>query len=125
MIDGILKGIMDALWGVVTHVPIMIWVVIAVGIIGLGILMRYLTNIKVDLYLFAIFVIVNSIIVWRAHWINQGYDEAKLQVKMAEEQMEGYKKTEQLIQACYARNTTATVLWDRTKGACVRADGAH
>lgn len=120
----IATGAMNALWSMVTHVPIMIWVVIAVGLIGLGILMRYLTNIKLDLFLFAVFVIVNSIIVWRAHWINQGYDEALAKVKAAEARVAAYKRTNGLVETCYAQNTGATYLWDRTQGKCLRSDGA-
>ena len=107
-----------------THVPFMIWVVIFVGVIIFGVLMRYLTNWKVDAFLAAVFVLGNSILVWRAHWIDLGYSEALDKVKIAQTEVAAFKKTNALIEACYARNTTATVLWDRTNGDCVRADGA-
>jgi len=119
--DGLLLGIVkDSL----THVPFMIWIVIFFGIIVFGVLMRYLTNLKVDAFIAVVFVLGNSILVWRAHWIDVGYAEAQAKVTAAEAKVAAYKKTNGLIIACYARNTTATVLWDRTNGDCVRADGA-
>ena len=112
MVEFLFKGIGEAL----THVPLMIWVVIFVGIIIFGVLMRYLTNIKVDLFIAVVFVIVNSIFVWRAYWIKQGYTEAQAQV-------EAYKKTNALIIACYDKDPAAHI-WDRSQGKCLRRDGA-
>lgn len=121
----IFNGIMGAAWALVSHVPIMIWVIIAVGIIGAVFILRYLTNWKVDIFLMVTFLIVMSIITWRAHWINQGYNEAMDKVKAADARVAVYKATNAKIMACYARNSTASILWDRESGACVRADGSH
>ena len=119
--DGLLLGLVkDSL----THVPFMIWVVIFFGLIVFGVLMRYLTNLKIDAAIALVFIAGNSILVWRAHWIDVGYAEAQAKVTAAETKVAAYKKTNALIVACYARNTNATVLWDRTNGDCVRADGA-
>lgn len=112
MVSMLLGGIGDAL----KHVPFMIWVVIFFGIIIFGILIRYLTNIKVDLAIAIIFVVGNSILVWRAHWIDVGYAKAEAQV-------EAYKKTNALIIACYGDDPAAHV-WDRSQGKCLRRDGA-
>jgi hypothetical protein len=120
----IFKGIMSAAWLGVSHMPFMIWVVLFFGVILFGVLMRYFTNIKVDAALVAVFVIGNSILVWRAHWIDQGYNEALDKVKAAEAQVAGYKKTNGLIEACYAKNFSASWLWDRTQGKCLPASGA-
>ena len=119
--DGLLLGIVkDSL----THVPFMIWIVIFFGIIVFGVLMRYLTNLKVDAFIAVVFVLGNSILVWRAHWIDLGYNEAVAKVKAAQAEVAGFKKTNGLIEACYARNTSASFLWDRTQGNCVSASGA-
>ena len=121
----IVTGAFGAVGHLITGVPLIVWLILGVGVVIFGILMRYLTNIKVDAVIVVVFILVNLIIYYRAHFIDEGYNEALSQVKMAEAKVAAYKKTNAAIEACYARNTNATILWDRTNGDCVRADGSH
>jgi len=115
-------GMLDAAGKLIMAVPFMIWIVIAVGLVGFGILMRYLTNIKVDLVIFVLFILVNGILVYRQHWIDQGYAEAQAQVTAAKEEAAGYKVTEYLIIGCYS---SPGFVWDRTVGKCLSVDGSQ
>ena len=112
------------MWDALSHLPFMIWVVLFGGVIVFGVCMRYLTNIKLDATIAVVFVLGNSILVWRAHWIDQGYNDALAQVKAAQAEVTAYKKTNGLIEACYAKNFSASWLWDRTQGKCLPASGA-
>ena len=121
----IATGAAHALWGIITHVPLTIWLILMGGVVVFGFLMRYLTNWKVDLFLVVVVGGLLTIIYYRQHWIDQGYNEALAKVKAAEAETAAYKKTNGMIEACYAQNSNASVLWDRTQGKCVRADGAQ
>lgn len=117
-------GAAKALFGMITGVPIWVWLILIGGLILFGILMRYLTNIKVDAVIAGVAVVLCLIVYYREHWIAEGYAEAQAEVLQAQRQMAGFRATEKLIENCYARNTSASFLWDRTKGQCLRADGA-
>lgn len=120
----IVTGALSALFGVITHVPLAVWLILMGGVVIFGFLMRYLTNWKVDAFIVLVVVGLSTIVYYRQHWIDQGYDEALAKVKAAEEQVAGYKATNQKIETCYAKNISASYLWDRTQGKCLRADGA-
>ena len=117
-------GAASTLFGIITHVPLIVWLIIMGGVVFFGFLMRYLTNWKVDAFIVIVVVGLSTIVYYRQHWIDQGYDEALAKVKAAEDQVAGYKSTNHLITACYEKNINATYLWDRTQGKCLRADGA-
>jgi len=121
----IATGAASALFGIITHVPLTVWLILMGGLVIFGILMRYLTNWKVDAFIVGTVVIFSTIVYYRAHWIDQGYNQALARVKAAEAQVAAYKRTNTMIEACYAKNTQATILWDRTQGKCLRADGAQ
>lgn len=121
----IAAGAAHAMFGMITAIPIWVYAIILGGLILFGILMRYLTNVKVDAVIAGVAVILCLIFYYRAHWIDQGYAEAQAKVLTAEKQMAGFRSTEKLIENCYAQNTSATYLWDRTKGQCLRADGSN
>jgi len=120
----IATGAADALLGIITHIPLMVWLILMGGVVIFGFLMRYLTNWKVDLFIVLVVVGLSTVIYYRQHWIDQGYNEALVKVKAAEDQVAGYKVTNGKIEACYGKNLNATYLWDRTQGKCLRADGA-
>ena len=120
----IVTGALSALLGVITHVPLAVWLILTGGVVIFGFLMRYLTTWKVDAFIVLIVVVLSTIVYYRQHWIDQGYNEALAKVKAAEAQVAGYKSTNGLITACYEKNVSATYLWDRTQGKCLRADGA-
>ena len=121
----IANGAAMALFGLITHVPLTVWLILMGGVVIFGIIMRYLTNIKVDAVVVGVFLAVSLIIYYRAHWIDMGYNEALAKVKAAEAEVAAFKRTNGLIEACYAQNSNASILWDRTQGKCVRADGAQ
>lgn len=122
----IAKGAAGAMWGIVSAIPFWVWCSLFGGLVVFGIAMRYLTNIKVDIALAVIFVIVTSAFAWRAHFIEEGYTEAQAQVKAAQVREAGYKATEALIIACYGKDSMAlTYVWDRTDGQCKRVDGGQ
>ena len=120
----IATGAASALFDLVIHIPLTLWLILMSGVVIFGFLMRYLTNWKVDVFIVAVFLAVSTIVYYRQHWIDQGYNEALAKVKAAEAQVAGYKSTNGLITACYEKNVSATYLWDRTQGKCLRADGA-
>lgn len=101
-------------------VPIMFWVVMVLCILAAIFVIRYITEWKVALVLVAAFFLTSEVMVWRAHWINLGYARAQVQIKAANERMEGFKRTEGLIMRCYAERGQ---VWDRTRGKCLRTAG--
>ena len=111
----------DFILGALAHslmaIPWQVWAVVIICALAAIFVIRYVTDWHVVLPLIAAFFTIGQVIAWRAHWIEMGKAEVVAQ-------MEGYKKTERLIQACYAQNTVATYLWDRSQGKCLRADGA-
>ena len=120
----IATGAASALFDIITHIPLTVWLILMGGVVIFGFLMRYLTNWKVDLFIVVVVVLLSTIVYYRQHWIDQGYAEALAKVTAAEAQVAGYKATNGLIEACYQKNISATYLWDRTQGKCLRADGA-
>ena len=120
----IATGAAGALFGIIAHIPLTVWLILMGGTIIFGIIMRYLTNWKVDAFIVGVFMLLALIVYYRQHWIDQGYAEALARVTAAEAQVAGYKTTNGLIEACYQKNISATYLWDRTQGKCLRADGA-
>jgi hypothetical protein len=120
----IATGAASALFDLVIHIPLTVWLILMGGVVIFGFLMRYLTNWKVDAFIVLTVVGLSTIVYYRQHWIDQGYNEALAKVKAAETQVAGYKSTNGLITACYEKNISATYLWDRTQGKCLRADGA-
>ncbi len=120
----IATGAASALFGIITHVPLAVWVILMGGLLIFGTLMRYLTNIKVDIALVTIFVGLSLVIYYRGHWIDMGYNQALVKLKAAQAEVAAYKRTNGMIQACYAQNGNTSFLWDRTQGKCLRADGA-
>jgi hypothetical protein len=123
------------LWGVVSHIPWQVWGVLALCIVAALFVVRYVTDWHVVIPVIIAFFICGQVLAWRAHWIELGRDEAlakatrietvaKVDAQKARDSEAGYRKTEGLIQDCYARNRNVTYLWDRTVGQCLRTDGA-
>lgn len=120
----IVHGAAGALWTMLAAVPLPVWLILFFALIIFGVLVRYLTDIKVDLALAGIVFVLCLVIYYREHWIEMGYAEANAKVIAAQKSEEGYKATEKLIEKCYAKNFNATILWDHTSGQCVRVNGS-
>lgn len=120
----IVKGVTGTLWTMLAAVPLPVWLILFFALIVFGVLVRYLTDVKVDAWLAGIVFILCLVIYYREHWIEMGYAEANAKVVAAQKAEDGYKATEKLIEKCYARNFNASILWDHTSGQCVRANGS-
>jgi hypothetical protein len=103
-------------------IPMAFWLVLVFAVVAVIFVVRYITNWKFVVPLVVCIFVLCEILVWREHWIDMGYAEAQGKVKEAQTQMEGYRKTEALIENCYA---STGYVWDRTQGKCLRADGAQ
>lgn len=101
-------------------IPIAFWLVLVFAIVAVIFVVRYITNYKFVVPLVILVFLLSEVMVWREHWIDMGYAEAQGKIKEAQAQMEGYKKTEALIESCYA---SPGYVWDRTVGKCLRSDG--
>ena len=117
MFDSIIGGLASSAGSALLHVPIMFWVVLVLAILAGVFIIRYITDWHIVVPLVGVFFVISEVMVWRAHWINEG----KMEV---EAQLAAYKKTNGLVIACYSRNGNTTYLWDRSQGKCLRADGA-
>jgi hypothetical protein len=119
----IVHGVAGTLWTMLAAVPLPVWLILFFALIVFGVLVRYLTDVKVDFYLAAIVFVLCLVIYYREHWIEMGASENAVQLAKITAEMNGYKQTEGLIQACYAKNMSVPYLWDRKTGKCERADG--
>lgn len=120
----IVKGATGALWTMLMAVPLPVWLILFFGLVVFGVLIRYLTDVKVDAAIACGVALFCIVVYYREHWIEMGYAQAQAQVKAAQAEMAGYKSTEKLVQDCYAKNMSVPYLWDRTQGKCLRASGA-
>jgi hypothetical protein len=120
----IFNGILGAMWHALLFVPWQIWLGLVVLVVVAIAVLRLVTNPHVSLPAIALAALVIMLLAFRAHFIAEGYNEALDKVKAADARVKAYEKTNGLIEACYARNTSASFLWDRTQGKCLRADGA-
>lgn len=101
-------------------IPMGFWLVLVFAVAAVIFVVRYVTSWKFVVPLVVILFLLSEVLVWREHWIDMGFAEAQGQVKAAQAQMEGYKKTEALVISCYA---TGGQVWDRTQGKCLRVAG--
>lgn len=120
----IINGMLHALWALISVVPVWVYLIIFVALCAVIAVMRVATNWKVDVVLIGVAALVAIVFYYREHWIEMGRLEDQAKVTAAQALVAGYKKTNGLIETCYARNTSASFLWDRTQGKCLRADGA-
>jgi hypothetical protein len=121
----IAHGAAIALWAMASSVPLAVWLILGVAVVVAIAVLRVATNWKVDVFGIVVVALISLVVYYRQHWIDIGYNQALARVKAAEAQVATYKKTNGLIETCYAQSTSATYLWDRTKGQCLRADGAQ
>ena len=124
MVEGIVGGIISGLGHALLMVPWQIWLALVVIIVVAIALLRLVTNPHVTIPAIALAALVIMFLAFRSHFIAEGRAQMQLQVDAANTMVTSYKKTNGLIEACYARNTQASFLWDRTQGKCLRADGA-
>jgi hypothetical protein len=126
IVNSILSGVTSGLWHMLGAIPLSVYLVAFVSLIAVVFILRYATNWKVDLTVMAAVFIVSEILAVRQHWIRLGQNEAKVQIAAAEKRVEDYKATNQLVIACYAKDSEALIwIWDRTQGKCVRVDGSQ
>lgn len=116
MVDGIVTGIISGLGHALLIVPWQIWLALVVIVVVAIAVLRLVTNPHVSLPAIALAALVILTLAFRSHFIAEGRAEMQAQV-------DAYKRTNQMVIACY-ENDPAAHVWDRTQGKCLRRDGA-
>lgn len=124
MVEGIVGGIISGLGHALLTVPWQIWLGLVIIVVIAIAVLRLVTDPHISLPAIALAALVILVLGFRAHWIGQGRAMDQALVDAANARVEAYKKTNGLIEACYAKNMSASYLWDRSQGKCLRADGA-
>lgn len=118
-------GAAHALLDILKAVPFSMWVILIFALLAVVFVMRYATNWKVDATVLAFVFVACEFLAIRQHFIYEGREQDAAKVKAAQEQVEAYRKTNALIEGCYAQDTYGfKYVWDRTDGECKRIDGA-
>lgn len=118
-------GAAHALLGMLAAVPFSMWVILIFAVLAIVFVLRYATNWKVDLTILAFVFIATEFLALRQHFIYEGRQQDAALVKAAQDQVEAYRKTNALIESCYASDAYAfRYVWDRTDGKCKTIDGA-
>lgn len=123
MADAIVHGMVMAILHALGLVPITVWLILFLALIAFVFVLRYATNWKVDATILVLVFIGSEGLAWRQHWIDMGRKQIEVQVQAAEDEVEAFKRTNQLVIECYQDDPAAHV-WDRSVGKCLRRDGA-
>lgn len=120
----IVHGVTGTIWTMLAAVPLPVWLILFFALVVFGVLIRYLTDVKVDFWIALVVFVLCLVIYYREHWIEMGANQNAAELASLKAEVAARAKTETAIQNCYAKNMSVPYLWDRRTGSCERADGA-